>query len=358
MIHVVLGAFFGDEGKGQTVHELCMKNDSPLVVRFSGGHQVGHTVIYKDKTHIFSNFGSGSLLEVPTYWTSYCTVDPLACIKEKRILEELGITPSIIYDALCPVVIPHDIIYQMANEKNRKDGTVGTGFGTCLNRCKSGFPLFAAECTNIDVLRSKVYSIVDNYYLPLLRDKTPVDKNKLDNWIWSTFCYFVNAQIVGINTYSPLPCYDNVIFEGSQGILLDQRFGVMPHCTPSNVTSQNVWELISSGSWGDVNIHYVCRPYITRHGNGPTITNATTSNFINDSETNSYNEFQGGLRQVGMDVRLLEHSILMDRITHKGIPRRILEVRQCKLTTPELRAKFQSLLTNKTVHEINYRDLE
>lgn len=165
--------------------------------------------------------------------------------------------------------------------------------------------------------------------------------------------------MVGVNTDFNLVCYDNIIFEGSQGILLDQRFGVMPHCTPSNVTSQNVWELISNGSWGEVNIHYVCRPYITRHGNGPTITNATTSKFINENETNSYNEFQGGLRQVTMDVRLLEHSILMDRITHKGLsPRRILEVRQCKLATPELRARFRSLLDNGTVHEINYRDLE
>lgn len=68
MISIVLGTFFGDEGKGQTVHNLCNKyigkRESVLVVRFSGGHQVGHTVKHGDMMHTFSNFGSGTLLGV------------------------------------------------------------------------------------------------------------------------------------------------------------------------------------------------------------------------------------------------------------------------------------------------------
>lgn len=78
MISIVLGSFMGDEGKGQTVHNICAKNpENSLVIRFSGGHQVGHTVKYGDLMHTFSNFGSGTLLGVPTYWSEYCTVDPL-----------------------------------------------------------------------------------------------------------------------------------------------------------------------------------------------------------------------------------------------------------------------------------------
>ncbi len=77
MISIVLGSFMGDEGKGQTVHNICAKNpENSLVIRFSGGHQVGHTVKYGDLMHTFSNFGSGTLLGVPTYWSEYCTVDP------------------------------------------------------------------------------------------------------------------------------------------------------------------------------------------------------------------------------------------------------------------------------------------
>ena len=53
MISIVLGSFMGDEGKGQTVHNICAKNpENSLVIRFSGGHQVGHTVKYGDLMHI------------------------------------------------------------------------------------------------------------------------------------------------------------------------------------------------------------------------------------------------------------------------------------------------------------------
>lgn len=67
MISIVLGSFMGDEGKG--LHNICAKNpENSLVIRFSGGH----TVKYGDLMHTFSNFGSGTLLGVPTYWSEYC----------------------------------------------------------------------------------------------------------------------------------------------------------------------------------------------------------------------------------------------------------------------------------------------
>lgn len=358
MIDIVLGAFFGDEGKGQTVHELCkQRGNDTMVVRFSGGHQVGHTVIHEGKTHVFSNFGSGSLLEIPTYWSEFCTVDPHACVKEKKVLSALGVDPRVVYHPLCKVVIPYDIICQIGDEKNRKDGTVGTGFGTCLRRCKAGYPLYAIECRNIDVLRAKVMSIYDNYYHPILEAQASsmVSKSALDDWIWEAFTYFKDVYIGFLDRIEP---YRNYVFEGSQGILLDQNFGIMPYCTPSNVTSQNAWKLIPHGSVGDITVHYVCRPYITRHGNGPTITNNPTSKFINPEETNYYNEFQGGLRQVGMDFHLLAHSILMDTIFHGYAVRRTLVVRQQKLVTPELSTKFGRLIDDRVVDRILYRDLE
>ena len=73
----VIGAQFGDEGKGLVVDYLCSQVENPLVVRFSGGAQAGHTVWHKDKTHIFSHFGSGSLRGASTYWSSTCLTDPI-----------------------------------------------------------------------------------------------------------------------------------------------------------------------------------------------------------------------------------------------------------------------------------------
>ena len=70
---VIIGLGFGDEGKGLITDYFCSKLKNPLVIRFSGGHQVGHTVIYNDIRHMFSNFGSGTLRNIPTYWSKFCT---------------------------------------------------------------------------------------------------------------------------------------------------------------------------------------------------------------------------------------------------------------------------------------------
>ena len=104
---IVLGTFFGDEGKGQTVHNLCKYYDNlknTIVIRFSGGHQVGHTVRHGELEHTFSNFGSGTLLGVPTYWSSYCTVDPITTMKELEDLNKLGVTPEIIFVKLAKFI--------------------------------------------------------------------------------------------------------------------------------------------------------------------------------------------------------------------------------------------------------------
>ena len=67
----VIGLGFGDEGKGSVVSYLTKACDSTIVARFSGGHQVGHTVCTNNTRHVFSNFGSGTLNGTPTYWSKF-----------------------------------------------------------------------------------------------------------------------------------------------------------------------------------------------------------------------------------------------------------------------------------------------
>lgn len=262
MISIVLGTFFGDEGKGQTVHNLCNKyigkRESVLVVRFSGGHQVGHTVKHGDMMHTFSNFGSGTLLGVPTYWSEYCTVDPITSMLEGADLAKMGVRPIVQYHPHCQVVIPFDVYSQVNNEENLRHGTVGTGFKACLDRVKAGYSLTVVDCMNPYILREKLNAIVDNYYN--MSSKYPsID---LDNWCRLAHAYFLHTGTVNEDC---LLNYDNLVFEGSQGILLDQRFGIMPYCTPSNTTSQNAYELLrKAGIRKEIQTCYVTRPYITR----------------------------------------------------------------------------------------------
>jgi adenylosuccinate synthase len=72
---IVVGLGFGDEGKGITTDWLCSQNQKSIVIRFSGGQQAGHTVmIGDDKKHIHSNYGSGTLRGVPSYFSEHCSI--------------------------------------------------------------------------------------------------------------------------------------------------------------------------------------------------------------------------------------------------------------------------------------------
>ena len=129
---IVLGSAFGDEGKGLTTSFLCSITKNPLVVRFNGGHQAGHTVIHNGIRHVFSNFGSGTLDNTPTYWSEYCTVDPTGVIREGDSLNEKGIAPNIAFNGNAMVTTPFDIYSNQKRERDVNHGSVGVGFGTTI----------------------------------------------------------------------------------------------------------------------------------------------------------------------------------------------------------------------------------
>ena len=85
MISIVIGAGWGDEGKGNVVSHLSKKPNS-IVVRFNGGHQAAHNVIKDGVSHIFQSFGSGTLNGCPTYISKYCTVHLARMAKEYEVL--------------------------------------------------------------------------------------------------------------------------------------------------------------------------------------------------------------------------------------------------------------------------------
>lgn len=305
MNYAVVGAFFGDEGKGQTVHNLCKEINANLVVRFSGGHQVGHTVRMKRDVgyieHTFSNFGSGTLLGIPTFWSKFCTVDPTAAKLEYEELKKLGVTPVVYYSPECEVVLPYDRVVQITDKTNLMHGTVGTGFKKCLDRAKAGYHLTVMDCLNLNVLRCKVMAIFLNYYGSLEGNGLSVN---IDQWCIDTYDYFQAMNIA--DTFKA----KDIVFEGSQGILLDQTYGIMPYCTPSNTTCKNIGKLCAR----DIVPVLVTRPYITRHGAGPIPSSMEVIDV--DDPNNQYNDFQKTMRAVKFDQKLLKHSILINRLSY------------------------------------------
>lgn len=347
MISIVLGSFMGDEGKGQTVHNICAKNpEKSLVIRFSGGHQVGHTVKYGDLMHTFSNFGSGTLLGVPTYWSEYCTVDPVTSTLEAMDLKKLGITPKIIYNPLCQVIVPFDVYSQVSDVVNLRHGTVGTGFKTCLDRVKSGYNLMVIDCLNIHILREKVNAIADNYY----HMNSVYPSIDLDNWCRTVNAYFNTVQVSTLEAI--WEDYDNLIFEGSQGILLDQRFGIMPHCTPSNTTSQNAHQILKQIGCNDtVTVNYVTRPYITRHGNGPFPSDKPVRPVVDPN--NQFNDFQKSFRAIEFDPVLFRHSLNIDSMFSHDVRKKVIVTHWDEATDKDMfiRPNFELYIYEEYVRE-------
>ena len=308
MTKIVLGLGFGDEGKGLTTSYLCSQTKEPLVVRFNGGHQAGHTVVYDAHRHVFSSFGSGTLQGVETFWSSYCTVYPIAFMNEYRALpKHVKNTVKITMDRRCKVTLPLDLDTNIINEVNNGHGTVGGGFGATIDRCEKHYNLYVQDLMYEHIWKAKVANIAQ--YL-IKNNKLPVCNM---NYAMDRMQGFAEAvkDMLEIITIADEQYIDgrNLIFEGAQGIMLDQNFGFFPNVTRSNTTSQNALEM---DLWGDKEIFYVTRSYQTRHGAGYMSDERRLPLKNNEKETNKNNGPQGNFRTGNLDISLLKYALTCD----------------------------------------------
>lgn len=305
---IVIGLNYGDEGKGLTTSFLCSKSKNPIVVRFNGGHQAGHTVSHEGKRHVFSSFGSGTLQNVPTYWSSYCTFSPTAFLNELESLVAKSIkVPDFYLDPLCPITTPYDFYSNREDSKNVSHGTVGVGFGTTLKRHENFYKLYAQDMFYPEVFKAKLKNIAKYYNMedfdiaPFLADVSII----------------TTTGIVKLTDKRILLNYSDVIFEGAQGVLLDMDFGFFPNVTRSNTTSKNALE-ISEDSDNSNEIYYITRSYLTRHGAGFLPGEKKLPLFNNELETNVSHDFQGNFRTAELDLDLLNYSLKCDSHFSRG----------------------------------------
>ena len=141
----VIDLGFGDSGKGLFTAYLCSKSKNPLVIRFSGGSQAGHTVVHKKIRHVFSSFGSGTLQDVPTYWSNKCTFDPNALLYEFNTLSKHDIIPLIFVNKKCPVTTPFDVVRNIYFNLKNGHGSCGCGFGETLDREEDHYSLLVED---------------------------------------------------------------------------------------------------------------------------------------------------------------------------------------------------------------------
>lgn len=290
-IKVVTGANYGDEGKGMVAYALAKEarshNKKVLSILYNGGVQRAHTA----NGQVVHCTGTGDLCGGDTYYDERFVVDPIA----------LWITQTSVYiNPLCRVVLPCDVVVNRYNEKkrgNNKHGSCGMGIFQCVSRNSKGYTLVAEElyCNNL-IEYQHLYSQVEKYRKKFSSDLYDEVYNT-DNFMKAIEWVVKNCIITTLKEVAPY--YDTLIFEGGQGLLLDQQnMDDFPHLTPSSVGSYNIHDTISDLGADSTEVFYVSRSYMTRHGAGP-MEDECKKEDINSSivdTTNIPNEWQDSLR--------------------------------------------------------------
>jgi adenylosuccinate synthase len=318
----VIGAGYGDEGKGLMTDALAAALGSEtVVVRTNGGAQAGHTVRTPDgRAHVFHHVGSGALAGAATHLSRFFVHHPMLLGEEVRRLQALGGNVSISADPRGYVTTPWDMMVNQAVEQARgadRHGSCGHGFGETVGRCEeTRFGLTLGDLAAAD-LSARLRAIRDEW-APARLAALGVGGDPALLASEAIFDRFMEdaAAILGLVDLRPdaaLADAPAVIFEGAQGLMLDQHYGAFPYVTRSNTGIANMAVVAAEAGIAHVDALYVTRCYRTRHGAGPLPDEADISaHFAAEDSTNMPNPWQGNLRFAELDLGILGAAILHD----------------------------------------------
>ena len=331
VIKVVIGANFGDEGKGLMTdyfcHQSTLRGEKTLVVLHNGGAQRGHTVVTPDgNRHVFHHFGSGTLVGADTYLSEEFVLNPMIFRQEWEELESMKAIPKVYVNHTCRVTTPFDMILNQIIEESRdnaRHGSCGMGIHETMIRDVCNYPI-EMWFDSSDEAKRYYLKEIRNYLSERLLD---FGINKIpDNWkeivnsdlLIENFISELNfmGRNISIRFDRFIEYYDCVAFENGQGLLLDQNnTAYYPHLTPSNTGIKNSLEIIAEMSCKpDIEVCYVTRTYLTRHGAGRLDGECDKQEINPDMQdlTNVPNPHQGTLRYAKLIEKSLEERILKD----------------------------------------------
>jgi adenylosuccinate synthase len=356
----VIGANYGDEGKGAATHYLARRYNIFHNVRFNGGSQAGHTVqIFKGPRHVFHNYGSSSFLRSTTWHTKDMLINPVSIEQERRDLQEKGFTPSAIeVNPDCIVVSPWDIALNQFMELGRggaRHGSCGQGIGeTVLRNLTESAPVLRAKDLHSPVEVNSFSSKMQSWYRK--RVKEEIEKGTFQNLpldigvdeitsdgvmasasVWMLrypMAFMTTAKVSnsGLTSAKPEGEHEGFIFEGAQGLLLDQNdLEHFPYLTRSNTGVQNVVDECVRSGLDLTDIYYVTRPYLTRHGAGPILKGIPCGDLWEQGscKTNIHNSYQGTISYAHLDWFALQQRIKQDCAKARGFNPKVRLIITC-----------------------------
>ena len=320
---VVLGAQWGDEGKGKVTDFFASSAD--YVVRFQGGNNAGHTIVVGDEKLALSLTPSGVLYPdcVPVIGSG-CVVDLAFLKKELEMLNSKNVsTKKLAISPNAHVIMPyHKLLDELIEESlgENKIGTTKKGIGPCYADKIQRSGIRIQDLIDDEVFAEKVKTNVEekNKLLTKIYGRDPMDPNEIINE-FKTYKEIINNHVkdTSLMISNAIKEGKNILFEGAQGTLLDIDHGTYPFVTSSNTSSANA--AIGSGI-GPLNLNKivgVTKAYISRVGSGPFITEQ--KNDIGDYLIEKGAEFgvvTGRRRRCGwLDLISLKYSVRVNSLT-------------------------------------------
>ncbi|MFQ5978284.1 MAG: adenylosuccinate synthase [Candidatus Heimdallarchaeota archaeon] len=280
MLHIVVGAQWGDEGKGKIVDYLSTNADA--VARYQGGNNAGHTVVVGNQTLKLHLLPSGVAAGKVCLLGNGMVVDPWALLRELDELKKSGLTPDFLISTKAHLILPSHLKLDKKQENNRganRLGTTGRGIGPAYSD-KAARVGLRAELLSIP--RDQLYDEIRGFFQnsngldEYSNNKTNEECSKLTEELVNLQSHF-KERIGDVSAVlrDLLRKGQTVVVEGAQGILLDLDHGTYPFCTSSNTVAPAACVGLGIPIWAVERVSGVVKAYTTRVGEGPFPTELT-----------------------------------------------------------------------------------
>ena len=273
---VVVGAQWGDEGKGKIVDLLAA--DADAVIRFQGGHNAGHTLVVEGEKTVLHLIPSGILNPGVECLIGNGVVLSLdALFEEIDFLLDKGIPvpEQLKVSASCPLLLPSHVALDQAREKARGGSAIGTtlrGIGPAYEDKAARRGLRVADLYQPESREKKLSELVEyhNFILENYYKSEPLDAARMASQLWA-FADRLESYVADVSGH----CAElraegkNLLFEGAQGTLLDIDHGTYPYVTSSNTVAGGACVGAGVGPRDIDVVLGIVKVYTTRVGSGP-----------------------------------------------------------------------------------------